>query len=129
MKKQKDMAQKTRQQIKNAFRQGAWPQATDYSDMIDSFALVSELPQQEQGGSSRQQVVDVPAGEAHNGERYSVTNQLGKYPCVNVYVKRDNLLLKVDEVVVELKGTEAVLVTVRSQSIDVSQTGMIVILS
>lgn len=129
MKKQKDMAQKTRQQLKNAFRQGAWPQATDYSDAIDSFALVSELPQQGQGDSSRQQVVDVPAGEAYNGARYGVTNQLGKYPCVNVYVKQSNLLLKVDEVVVELKGTEAVLVTVRSQSIDVSQTGMIVILS
>lgn len=115
--------------MKNAFRQGAWPQATDYSDMIDSFALVSELPQQGQGGGSRQQVVDVPAGKAHNGARYGVKNQLGKYPCVNVYVKRDNLLLKVDEVVVELKGTDEVLVTVTSQSIDVSQTGMIVILS
>lgn len=115
--------------MKNAFRQGAWPQATDYADMIDSFALVSELPQQGQGDSSRQQAVNVPAGKAHNGARYSVTNQLGKYPCVNVYVKQSNLLLKVDEVVVELKGTEAVLVTVTSQSIDVSRTGMIVILS
>ena len=78
---------------------------------------------------SRQQVVDVPAGEASNGVRYGVTNQLGKYPCVNVYVKQGNLLLKVDEVVVELKGTESVLVTVTSQRIDVSKTGMIVILS
>lgn len=115
--------------MKNAFRQGAWPQATDYSDVIDSFALVSELPQQGQGDSSRQQVVAVPAGEAHNGERYRVTNKLGKYPCVNVYVKQGDLLLKVDEVVVELKEMKEVLVTVTSQSIDVGQTGMIVILS
>ncbi len=115
--------------MKNAFRQGAWPQATDYSDMIDSFALVSELPQQGQGDSSRQQVVAVPAGEAHNGERYRVTNQLGKYPCVNVYVKQGDLLLKVNEVVVELKEMKEVLVTVISHSINVGQTGMIVILS
>ena len=123
------MAQRTRQQLKAKFQQGAWPQAADYVDMIDSFALVSELPQQGQGGSSRQQVVDVPVGEASNGVRYGVTNQLGKYPCVNVYVKQGNLLLKVDEVTVELKGTEAVLVTVTSQIINVGQTGMIVILS
>lgn len=115
--------------MKNAFRQGAWPQATDYSDMIDSFALVSELPQQGQGDSSRQQVVKVPAGTIGNGQKFPIDNKTGKYPCVNVYVEKSNLLLKVDEVVVELKGTEAVLVTVTSKSIDVSKTGMIVILS
>lgn len=121
------MSAKTRAQLKQAFAQGAWPQASDYSDLMDSFALVSEIP--EDTGAAPQQVVKVPAGTIGNGQKFPIDNKTGKYPCVNVYVKQSNLLLKVDEVVVELKGTEAVFVTVTSRRIDVSQTGMIVILS
>lgn len=122
------MSARTRSQLKLAFSQGAWPQATDYADLMDSFALVGEIPSGQEG-SSRQQVVDVPAGTVGNGTRYTIEHGLRKYPCVNVYVKSDNVLKRIDEVVVELKGTNTVMVTVRTQTVDVMQTGMTVILS
>lgn len=115
--------------MKNAFRQGAWPQATDYADMIDSFALVDEIPNGQGAGNSQQKIAEVPAGTASNGQRVVIEHNLGKLPCVNVYVKDNQVLRKVDEVVVELKGTTAVIVTVRSQTVDVARTGMIVVLS
>ncbi len=122
------MSAKSRSQLKQAFSQGSWPQATDYANLIDSFALVGEIPSG-QDSSVRQQVVEVPAGTVATGERCTIEHGLRKYPCVNVYVKSDNVLKRIDEVVVELKGTNTVMVTVKSQTVDVQQTGMIVILS
>lgn len=115
--------------MKDAFSQGAWPQATDYANMIDSFALVGELPDGQNAETSRQQIVKIPAGSAANGQRCQIAHNLKKFPCVNVYVEDNNVLRKVDEVIVELKGTTAVMVTVRSQTVDVAQTGMTVVLS
>lgn len=119
--------------MKSAFSQGAWPQATDYADLIDSFALVSEIPSGQGGGDSRQQVVDVPAGAPGlgNGVRYPIKHQQGKFPCVNVYVKDDQGLRKLfdAELIIELGGTTQVFVTVKSQTVDVARTGMIVVLS
>lgn len=122
------MSVKSRSQLKQAFSQGAWPQASDYADMMDSFALVGEIPSG-QDGSVRQQVVEVPAGTVGNGARYAIEHQLGKYPIVNVYVKTDGMLRRIDDVTVELKGTTVVAVTVKSQTVDVLQTGMTIILN
>ncbi len=124
------MASRTRSWLKNAFRQGAWPQATDYSDMIDSFALVGEIP--EGGGSGdRQQVVKVSADTVSTGEAYRIDHRLGKLPCVNVYVKSgDNELYRVNDVRVILVGTTGVVVTVNDKTIpDVRDTGMTIVLN
>lgn len=124
------MASRTRSWLKNAFRQGAWPQATDYSDMFDSFALVSEIP--EGGGSAdRQQVVKVPAGTVGTGEAYQIGHDLRRLPCVNVYVKSgDNELSKVNDVKVILIGTTKVVVIVNDRTIpDVRDTGMTIVLN
>lgn len=124
------MASKTRSWLKNTFRQGAWPQATDYSDLIDSFALVGEIP--DGGGSvDRQQVVKVPAGTVGTGEAYPTDHNLGKLPCVNVYVKSgDNELYRVNDVKVTLIGTTKVVVVVNDRTIpDVRDTGMTIVLN
>lgn len=124
------MTARTRAWLKNAFRQGAWPQATDYSDLIDSFALVSEIP--EGGGSGdRQLVVKVPAGTVGTGEEYLIDHRLGRLPCVNVYVKSgDKELCRVNDVKVVLTGTTKVVVTVNDKTIpDVRDTGMTIVLN
>ncbi|MBR6130999.1 MAG: hypothetical protein IKQ20_03990 [Bacteroidales bacterium] len=124
------MASRTRSWLKNIFRQGAWPQATDYSDLIDSFALVGEIP--EGGGSvDRQQVVKVPAGTVGTGEAYEIAHTLGKLPCVDVYVKSgDKELYRVNDVKVTLIGTTKVVVNVNDRTIpDVRDTGMTIVLN
>lgn len=124
------MASRARNWLKNAFRQGAWPQASDYSDLIDSFALVSEIPQ---GGGSedRQKVVKVSAGTVGTGEAYLTDHNLGKLPCVNVYVKSGgNELRKINDVSVTLIGTTKVVVVVNDRTIpDVRTTGMTIVLN
>lgn len=122
------MASRTRAWLKNAFRQGAWPQATDYSDMIDSFALVGEIPDVT---VTSQLVVKVPAGAVGTGEAYLTDHNLGKLPCVNVYVERgDNELYKINDVSVTLIGTAKVVVVVNDRTIpDVRTTGMTIVLN
>lgn len=122
------MASRTRAWLKNAFRQGAWPQATDYSDMIDSFALVGEIPDVT---VTSQLVVKVPAGTVGTGEEYPIDHRLGRLPCVNVYVKSgDKELCRVNDVKVVLTGTTKVVVTVNDRTIpDVRDTGMTIVLN
>jgi len=122
------MASRTRSWLKNAFRQGAWPQATDYSDMIDSFALADEIPDVT---VTSQLVVKVPAGTVGTGEEYPIDHRLGRLPCVNVYVKSgDKELCRVNDVKVVLTGTTKVVVTVNDKTIpDVRDTGMTIVLS
>lgn len=122
------MAARTRAWLKNAFRHGAWPQATDYSDMIDSFALVGEIPDVT---VTSQLVVKVPAGAVGTGEAYPIDHRLGRLPCVNVYVKSgDKELCRVNDVKVVLVGTTKVVVTVNDKTIpDVRDTGMIIVLN
>lgn len=121
------MSAKTRAQLKQAFAQGAWPQASDYSDLMDSFALVSEIP--EDTGAAPQQVVKVPAGTIGNGERFAIDNKTGRYPCVNVYVEKDGLWVELRDAEVALNGMKRVFVTVSSSSpVDVMKTGMVVVL-
>lgn len=121
------MSAKTRAQLKQAFAQGAWPQASDYSDLMDSFALVSEIP--EGTGAAPQQVVKVPAGTIGNGQEFPIDNKTGKYPCVNVYVEKDGLWEQLRDVEVALEGIKRVFVTVSSSSsVDVMKTGMVVVL-
>lgn len=122
------MASRTRRWLKNAFRQGAWPQATDYSDLIDSFALIGEIPDVT---VTSQQVVKVPAGTVGTGEAYQIGHDLRKLPCVNVYVKSgDNKLSKVNDVKVILIGTTEVVVIVNDRTIpDVRTTGMTIVLN
>lgn len=122
------MAARTRAWLKNAFRHGAWPQATDYSDMFDSFALVGEIPDVT---VTSQLVVKVPAGTVGTGEEYPIDHRLGRLPCVNVYVKSgDKELCRVNDVKVVLVGTTKVVVTVNDKTIpDVRDTGMIIVLN
>ena len=122
------MASRTRSWLKNAFRQGAWPQATDYSDMFDSFALVGEIPDVT---VTSQQVVKVPAGTVGTGEAYRIDHRLGRLPCVNVYVKSgDKELYRVNDVKVTLIGTTEVVVIVNDKTIpDVRDTGMTIVLN
>lgn len=122
------MAARTRNWLKNAFRHGAWPQATDYSDLIDSFALVGEIPDVT---VTSQLVVKVPAGAVGTGEEYSIDHRLGRLPCVNVYVKSgDKELCRVNDVKVVLVGTTKVVVTVNDRTIpDVRGTGMTIVLN
>ena len=122
------MASRTRSWLKNAFRQGAWPQATDYSDMIDSFALVGEIPDVI---VTPQVVVKVPAGTVGTGEEYPIDHRLGRLPCVNVYVESgDRELCRVNDVKVVLTGTTKVVVTVNDKTIpDVRDTGMTIVLN
>lgn len=122
------MAARTRNWLKNAFRQGAWPQATDYSDLVDSFALVGEIPDVT---VTSQLVVKVPAGTVGTGEEYPIDHRLGRLPCVNVYVKSgDRELCRVNDVKVVLTGTTKVVVTVNDKTIpDVRDTGMTIVLN
>ena len=122
------MASRTRSWLKNAFRQGAWPQATDYSDLIDSFALAGEIPDVI---VTPQVVVKVPAGTVGTGEEYPIDHRLGRLPCVNVYVESgDRELCRVNDVKVVLTGTTKVVVTVNDKTIpDVRDTGMIIVLN
>ena len=122
------MTARTRAWLKNAFRHGAWPQATDYSDMMDSFALVGEIPDVT---VTSQLVVKVPAGAVGTGEAYPIDHRLGRLPCVNVYVKSgDNELCRVNDVKVVLVGTTKVVVTVNDRTIpDVRDTGMTIVLN
>lgn len=122
------MAARTRSWLKNAFRQGAWPQATDYSDLMDSFALVGEIPDVT---VTSQLVVKVPAGTVGTGEEYPIDHRLGRLPCVNVYVKSgDRELCRVNDVKVVLTGTTKVVVTVNDKTIpDVRDTGMTIVLN
>ena len=120
------MGVKTRVQLKQAFAQGAWPQASDYSDMMDSFALVGEIPDVT---VTPQQVVQVPAGTIGNGQKLAIDNQTGKYPCVNVYVEKDGLWVQLRDAEVMLEGMKRVFVIVSSSSpVNVMQTGMVVVL-
>jgi len=120
------MSAKTRAQLKQAFAQGAWPQASDYSDMMDSFALVGEIPDV---AVTPQQVVKVPAGTISTGEKLAIDNKTGRYPCVNVYVEKGGLWVQLRGVEVALEGMERVFVTVSSRStVDVKETGMVVVL-
>lgn len=121
------MSAKTRAQLKQAFAQGAWPQASDYSDLMDSFALVSEIP--EDTDAAPQQVVKVPAGTIGNGQKLPIDNKTGKYPCVNVYVEKDGLWVQLRDAEVMLEGMKRVFVIVSSSSpVNVMQTGMVVVL-
>lgn len=121
------MSAKTRAQLKQAFAQGAWPQASDYSDLMDSFALVGEIPQG--GDAAPQQVVKVPAGTIGTGKKYEISNRTGKYPCVNVYVERESMWVQLREVEVTLDGMKKVYVAVLDAAhVDVMQTGMVVVL-
>lgn len=120
------MGVKTRVQLKQAFAQGAWPQASDYSDLMDSFALVGEIPDVT---VTPQQVVKVPAGTIGTGERFAIDNKTGRYPCVNVYVEKDGLWMQLRDAEVALEGMKRVFVTVSSSSpVDVMETGMVVVL-
>ena len=119
------MSAKTRAQLKQAFAQGAWPQASDYSDLMDSFALGSEIPDIT---VTPQQVVKVPAGTIGNGQKFPIDNKTGRYPCVNVYVEKDGLWVQLRDVEVMLEGMKRVFVTVSSSSpVDVNKTGMVVV--
>ncbi len=120
------MSTKTRAQLKQAFAQGAWPQASDYSDLIDSFVLGGEIPDIT---VTPQQVVKVPAGTIGNGQKFPIDNKTGKYPCVNVYVEKDGLWVQLRDVEVMLGGMEKVFVAVGNNSpFNVMQTGMVVVL-
>ena len=120
------MGVKTRVQLKQAFAHGAWPQASDYSDMMDSFALVGEIPDV---AVTPQQVVKVPAGTIGTGEKLAIGNKTGRYPCVNVYVEKGGVWEQLRDVKVMLEGMKRVFVTVSSSSpVDVMETGMVVVL-